>query len=184
MKKLLLIPMLVISISTLGQSLSKAWKTDLSNSLSQFKTCTTGANSEGCHKFSGESVQKVYGVNDFFSKEMQRYMLIDEIYDYLVNSSHWELLGKGYEQDALSKGQQYANDGRAVVAVKKEKTNDYGHMAIILPGELGASGSWGLRVPNAASFFTHQISKSFINQKLSYAFTPRDQGYVLIYARK
>jgi len=136
-----------------------------------------------CYRFSGESVRHVYNIKDFYSAKENRYMLIDEMYDFLEQSSQWTLLGKAYDQKALEEGQQYANEGKAVVAIMRGK--EYGHMAVLLPGELQPSGSWMLRVPNSASFFTHhQVDKSYVGKKLSYAFTPADQGHVLIYTRK
>jgi hypothetical protein len=185
MKKLLMLPILLICLKVSAQSLNANWQENLDKSLEEFIKCTETAESAAlCYRFSGESVQKVYGVNDFFDKNKQRYMLIDEIYAYLQSSDKWTLLGKGYDQDALRKSQEQANAGKAVVAIKMREGEAYGHMAIILPGELGPSGSWGLRVPNSASFFTHQPDRSFINKTISYAFTASDRGYVMIYGHK
>lgn len=185
MKALLIGLILLLGSASYGQTLSKDWKDALNNSLTEFTQCTQAAESAAlCYRFSAESVKKVYEIDDFFHEGQQRYMLIDEIYQYLEGSSDWTLLGKGYDQTALQKGQDYANEGKAVVAIKMKENEEYGHMAVILPGELGPSGSWGLSVPNSASFFTHQPEKSFVNKKLSYAFNAGDRGYVMIYGRK
>ena len=186
MKLTFLLSTLCLCFTVDAQNLNKNWESELNSSLSEFTKCSQGAETAAlCYHFSGESVKKVYGVNDFYDAAQERYMLIDEIYEYLEGSnSEWTLLGKGYDQAALKKAQEQANQGKAVVAIKKEKNEDYGHMAIILPGEMNPSGSWGLRVPNAASFFTHQAEKSFVGKKLSYAFTSSDRGYVMIYVKK
>lgn len=114
-----MLPMLVFCLNLSAQSLNADWQENLDKSLEEFMKCTETAESAAlCYQFSGESVQKVYGVNDFFDKNKQRYMLIDEIYAYLQSSSEWTLLGKGYDQDALQKSQEYANEGKAVVAIK------------------------------------------------------------------
>lgn len=182
MKRLLTLPVLLLCLNLSAQNLNTGWQENLNKSLEEFIKCTETAESAAlCYRFSGESVQKVYGVNDFFDKNKQRYMLIDEIYAYLQSSGEWTLLGKGYDQAALQKSQEYANEGKAVVAIKMREGETYGHMAIILPGELGPSGSWGLRVPNSASFFTHQPDRSFINKTIAYAFTASDRGYVMLY---
>ena len=184
MKKLMIAFCVLAAPSLYGQSLQKNWEADLNTSLTSFEQCSEDVGLVStCHQFSGESLKTVYGINDFYAKEQNRYMLIDEIYTYLESGNRWTLLGKAYDQKALEDGQKHANAGKAVVAVKKVKADDYGHMALILPGELSPSGSWNLRVPNSASFFTHQKEKSYVAKKLSYAFNPADQGYVLLYVR-
>jgi hypothetical protein len=185
MKKLSMLPMLLFCLNVSAQTLNANWQENLDKSLEGFVKCTKTAESAAlCYRFSGESVQKVYGINDFFDKSKQRYMLINEIYAYLQSNSEWTLLGKGYDQDALRKSQERANAGKAVIAIKMREGEEYGHMAIILPGELGPSGSWGLRVPNSASFFTHQPDRSFVNKTISYAFSASDRGYVMLYGHK
>lgn len=185
MKSMFCLPILCLCFNTYGQKLNNDWKSTIDDSLSEFIQCTQNAEAEAlCYPFLGESVNKVYGVNDFFDAGQKRYMKIYEISQYLEGHADWTLLGKGYNQDALQSAQEHANQGNAVIAIKKEKSDDYGHMAIILPGELNPSGSWGLRVPNSASFFTHQPDKSFVNKKLSYAFTASDRGYVKIYVHQ
>jgi hypothetical protein len=183
MRQLTTVILIAISTSLYAQSLNKNWKNELNTSLQEFMQCgNSSEDSSPCHRFAGESLKTVYKVNDFYSSEKGRYMLVTEIYDFLEKSNQWTLLGKGYDQNALNSAQQYANANKAVVAVMKGK--EYGHMVLILPGELEASGSWSQKVPNSASFFTHQADKSFIDKKLSYAFTPSDQGHILLYGRK
>lgn len=183
MRQLIIAILIAASTALHAQSLNKNWENDLNTSLKEFMLCENiDEDSSPCHRFSAESVQTVYKVNDFYSSEKGRYLLVTEIYDFLEQSSQWTLLGKGYDQNALKNAQQYANANKAVVAVMKGK--EYGHMVLILPGELQTSGSWSQKVPNSASFFTHQSDKSFINKKLSYAFTPSDQGHILLYGRK
>lgn len=185
MKYVFFVSLLLCPYFAHAQSLNGNWKSAMDQKLNTFGECARTAESPAlCFRFSGESVKEIYNTNDFYDSEKQRYMMINEIYQHLEGNENWELLGKGYDQAALQKGQEHANAGRAVVAIKKEENDNYGHMAIIVPGELDTSGSWGLRVPKAASFFTHQPDKSFVNKKLSYAFTPRDQGHILIYAKK
>ncbi|MEK6481984.1 hypothetical protein WJR50_30870 [Catalinimonas sp. 4WD22] len=182
MKYLIIAFFLTISMSLQAQHLNRNWENDLKTSLQEFMQCGSGNDVSACHSFAGESLKTVYKVNDFFSSDKGRFLEPDEIYGFLEESDQWTLLGKGYDQNALSNAQKYANGNKAVVAVMKGA--QYGHMVLILPGELQTSGSWSLKVPNSASFFTHQTDKSFVNKKLSYAFTPSDQGHVLLYARK
>ncbi|WKN33827.1 hypothetical protein PZB74_10880 [Porifericola rhodea] len=182
MKQLITVILLAFSSTLYAQSINRNWKSDLDTSLKEFMQCDDSENEAQCHKYTGASLKQVYKVNDFYASDKGRYMLVTEIYDFLQNSSQWTLLGRGYDQEALNSAQQHANANKAVVAVMKGK--EYGHMVLILPGEVENSGSWNLQVPNSASFFTHQKEKSYINKKLSYAFTNSDQGHVLLYGRK
>ncbi|MDF9795034.1 hypothetical protein OKW21_000297 [Catalinimonas alkaloidigena] len=182
MRQLLIILLIAISPSLHAQHLNRNWKSELESSLSKFMACEESESTPACHNFAGESLQTVYRINDFYSSEKGMFLEPHEIYEFLDKSDQWTLLGKGYDQNALNNAQQYANGNKAVVAVMKGET--YGHMVLILPGELQTSGSWSLKVPNSASFFTHQTDKSYVNKKLSYAFTPSDQGHVLLYGRK
>jgi hypothetical protein len=57
-------------------------------------------------------------------------------------------------------------------------------VVVITPGELRASGSWGLNVPAAASFFPADPLKSFVDKGLSFAFAKNMLKDVMIYGRK
>ncbi len=81
--------------------------------------------------------------------------------------SRWD---RPIHRASLTQAQQLANEKKAVVAVY-QNANSVGHVALVLPGNLEASGSWGLSVPNAASFFLPEPSRSFVNKGLSFAFT-------------
>ena len=105
-----------------------------------------------------------------------------EITEFLENSSQWTKIGFAYTQQNLTKAQELANSGKAVVAIYIGEDN-LGHVSIILPGELTTSGSWGLKVPNSASFFMNTPQQSYLNKPLSYAFTRNMIKNVIIYSR-
>ena len=167
-----------------GQGINNNWRQTLNNELHQFKACrntaTVGVNP--CSKYLGSTLSTVYKINDFYSKELQRYMVVSEIYEFLKNNQRWTLLGHAYEQNALSKAQTYANSKKAAVAVYLNKDGT-GHVSLILPGELSSSGSWGFKVPNSASFFINGTENSYIDKGLSYAFERVLIKDVLIYGR-
>ena len=168
---------------THGQNLNSSWKKSLDESLKSFIDCeSNGQSTTPCTNFVGETVNTVYQVNDFYSQKLGRYMLVNETAQYLESNPKWKQLGKAYEQNALKEAQQYANSGKAVVAIY---LNDQGvgHMALILPGELQPSGSWGLSVPNSASFLTSDAEKSYVGKGLSYAFPRNILKDVVIYSR-
>lgn len=174
---------LIVSFTLSGQSINEDWKKELTNSLHQFMQCEAPIDDQSpCNIFVGESLKVVYEINDFYSSSKQRYLLANEIYDFLEGSDKWTLLGNGSEQSALNNAQGYANLKKAVVAVYKAKVG-HGHIALVLPGNLVDSGKWAVKVPNSASFFLNKPAKSYINQKLSMAFSKDIKGEVKLYGR-
>ncbi|HEY8938270.1 MAG TPA: hypothetical protein VIM65_23780 [Cyclobacteriaceae bacterium] len=175
--------LLIITPAIYGQSLNNNWNNDLKNSLQQFLSCNSSTpGSQACTKFLGESLNTVYKVNDFYSSKSGRYMLPSEIATYLKDNKQWSMIGHSYEQPVLSKAQDLANAKKAVVAVYMSESG-VGHVVVITPGKLQSSGSWGLSVPNAASFFVTQPDKSFVDKSLSFAFAKAMMKDVVIYAR-
>ncbi|HEY3404667.1 MAG TPA: hypothetical protein VGK59_14860 [Ohtaekwangia sp.] len=179
--RLALTSLLLILVSSLqGQNLNPNWNAELKSSLQQFLSCQGG--SQACGKFIGESLNTVYRVNDFYSAKSGRYMLPGEIAGFLKESKQWKMLGHSYDQKVLSQAQDHANSKKAVVAVYMNESG-IGHVVVITPGQLQRSGSWGLDVPNAASFFPTQPDKSFVDKGLSFAFGKTMLKDVVIYAR-
>jgi hypothetical protein len=166
-----------------GQSLNTNWKQDLSVFLDDFLKCTGTTDKSKCGGFTGESLQKVYKINDFYAQKSGRYMTVSEIANFIKDSDQWSVLGHSYEQTTLATAQDYANAKKAVVAVYLNASG-VGHVAMIIPGELRASGSWGLNVPAAASFLPTEPEKSFVDKALSYGFAKNMLKDVMIYGRK
>lgn len=168
-----------------AQSINKNWNQELLSSLQEFVNCEN-TNPNGinpCNQFVGSSLNIVYKINDFYSQKLGRYMLTHEISSFVKESGKWTLLGHGYEQKALTAAQGYANANKAVVAIYLNAEN-IGHVALILPGELRTSGSWGFHVPNSASFFTSDPQNSYVGKSLSYAFGRDLIRHVVIYGRE
>ena len=166
-----------------GQGINNAWKTELNSSLQQFFNCqNSAAGKTECLQFMGESVKKIYKVNDFYSIKSGRYMNATEISSFLKESDKWKVIGPTYEQKTLTAAQELANSGKAVVAVYMNSAG-IGHMVVITPGQLQSSGSWGLNVPNVVSFFPSQPDKSFVDKGLSFAFGKNLIKDILIYGR-
>ena len=166
-----------------GQAINEGWEQELNKSLTEFVNCETSKNVTLCNTFIGQSLKTVYQVNDFYSESLGRYLFPHEIASFVSKSDKWTLLGHAYEPDALSEAQKYANEKKAAVAVYKS-ADGQGHMVLILPGDLIPSGSWGIKVPNTASFFLGEPEKSYISKGLSYGFKKNLIKDVLIYARK
>jgi hypothetical protein len=165
----------------LAQGINDNWQDQLNSVLADFKGCQQSAGQD-CIQYTGQALQKVYRINDFYSREKGRYLTTAEITEFLANSKSWGLLGHSYEQKTLTDAQQRANGKHAVVAVYANEEG-LGHVVLITPGKLQPSGSWGLSVPTAASFFATQPEKSFVDKGLSFAFGKNLMKDVLIYAR-
>jgi len=171
-------------LSANAQTINENWETDLTKLVGAFKTCkgTIENNVNPCSKYSGESLKVVYGLDDFFSKEINRYLTGTEIIKYLETSPQWKKSGLASDQEALTAAQNKANEKIAAVAVYSDE-NGIGHMALILPGKLKASGLWEKSVPNCSSFFMNSPSSSFSGKGLSYAFSKDMISNVIIYIR-
>lgn len=177
----LIVTVLLLTTTTLkAQNLNLNWNADLKASLDQFMLCKEGP--QVCSKFIGQSLNTVYKVNDFYSSKSGRYMTGSEIAAFLKESKQWTLFGPSYNQNILTQAQDHANSKKAVVAVYMNASG-IGHVVVITPGQLQRSGSWGLDVPNAASFFATQPDKSFVDKSLSFAFVKNMMKDVLIYGR-
>lgn len=184
MKNLIPIFLLFFFSSSYAQSINANWKQDLNKELEEMLACqntaTTGVSP--CNKYMGSALNTVYQINDFYSKEEGRHMLVNEI-DYLLkNSSKWKLLGPAYDQKALREAQELANSKKAVVAVYMNEEG-IGHVSVIVPGEMKPSGTWGFQVPNSVSFFPGDPSKSYIDKGLSYSFERAHIKSLKLYAR-
>ena len=175
----------MLATSLFGQSINSNWKQDLNTAIETFKNCDQNMASKDnpCYKYIGESVNLVYQVNDFFSKEYERYLSGSEIIEFIKSGSQWKSLGFGYDQKALDEAQNYANADKAVIAVYMSD-EQIGNVSLILPGKLSMSGSWGFNVPNSASFFVSEPRKSYLDKGLSYAFTRSMIRSVTIYGRE
>jgi hypothetical protein len=149
----------------------------LNDALTKFAACPLPLEAS-CRATLAQALEHLYTVKDFGSEP--KYMTPAEIGKKVAGDANWTHLGSASDQNALKTAQDNANCGKAVVAVLASETG--GHVAIVLPGSLSHSGGWKLDVPNSASFFTHNPSKSFAGKPLSYSF-PKAEG-IELYARK
>ena len=170
---------------TQAQNFNENWQTELNKLVVDFKACkgTIENNYNPCSKFSGESLKVVYGLDDFYSKDLNRYMTGTEIASFLETSGLWQKSGMGSDQAVLNAAQETANKKKAVVAVHTDE-DGFGHIALILPGKATPSGLWKMNVPNCSSFFMNSPSSSFSEKGLSYAFARTMISNVIIYSRK
>ncbi len=183
MRCVITILLLVSSTFSYAQYLSGNWQNHLQNHIVDFQSCNS-SNEENakCFQQIGKALHSLYKMNDFYSRDKNRYMTVSEINDYLENNTQWKLLGKGYDQAVLEQAQNLANKKRAVIAIYLNEER-LGQLAYILPGDMTASGSWGLKVPNSGAFNASAPEKSYKDKGLSYSFPRRLITNVQIYTR-
>lgn len=167
-----------------AQNLNANWSTELTKCFEESKNCQSSqsSNYNSCSKFIGESLDVVYGLKDFYSKDLNRNLTGTEIIKYLETNNSWVKIGPAYDQSSLDQAQKLSNSGNAVVAVYLDK-DKLGNVSIILPGEQSASGSWGLKVPNSVAYFVNAPQRSYLNKGLSYTFTRNMIKDVIIYKK-
>lgn len=184
LKGLFFAAMLLLSSSVLfGQSINTNWKKDLNVLLEEYLKCAgSSENNYGCSAFISESIAKVYKVNNVYVDKLKRYKLMNEMSEVIAEPAQWTLLGHAYDQKILDQAQTLANANKAVVAVYNTPEG-VKHIALILPGDLQFSGTWGFKVPNSASFVLNDPTKSFVEKGLSYAFTRNMIKDVKLYSK-
>ncbi len=163
-----------------GQSLNKNWKEDLTLTLEQFLKCsTTESDKTVCASFIEKSLADVYNLDalNMEASSKQSPGLVN------MKGGQWSVLGMAFDQKVLESAQRFANENKAVIAVYKPSGEMVKHVALILPGDLQYSGSWGYKVPNSASFFITTPDKSYIDKGLSYAFAKTMLLRVTLYVR-
>ena len=143
-----------------------------------YYTCRKNATKKSdCRSFTSEAICRFYTIEDF--KKGDEYIDYIKIKDQITSFVGWEMIGTAESQEVLDKAQKNANNHVATVAWDSSK--DYGHIAIILPGQQKKSGKWGLMVPNSASFFRHK-QECYFDKPLSYSYTsPKN---IMIYSKK
>ena len=130
-----------------------------------------------CNHFTAEAICRFYEIDDF--KKGDEYVSYREIKDLVtLNGGAWKPIGIATNQADLDLAQDNANNAKATIAFDPNKSN---HVAIILPGNNQKSSSWGLNVPNSASYFVHK-HECYFDKGLSYYFSSPEG--IILYAKK
>lgn len=176
--KRIIVAVILLFALAQAQAQNENWKADLASDLQAFISCATATNDRTqCTTFVESSITRVFKLEAPNSESTGSIIPVS-----FANNDQWSRLGKAYEQAVLNSAQEMANNHRAVVAVLEGPAGEMMHMALILPGALRFSGSWGFSVPNSASFFLTAPEKSYTEKGLSYAFTRNMVKDVTLYA--
>ncbi len=161
----------------------KNWEETLNQTLRDFKACMSKENKTVCQTYTAKAIKQVYTINDFYQASSKTDMNPFEIQAYITNSSAWTKLGQAFKPEVMSKAQGLCNAGKPVLIILRGEGPADAHVSLVLPGDLQTSGSWGMRVPNVAAFFTHNPENSFVNKSISYAYTKGMLLQLEVYAR-
>ena len=134
---------------------------------SKFLSCSNEYGDK-CRNYTSELISSVYGIMKL--KSGDRFMSNAELAIHISESENWQLLGPAYKHEVLAESQRLANESKPVVAVYRDEFDRLMHVAVVLPGEMKQSGTWGMLVPNSVSLAVYDSDHSFINKGLSYAF--------------
>ena len=135
-----------------------------------------------CNRFVSKGLVDLHGVSDFVRGD--GHLTANEIYDYVSQpSSGWKSIGVLADTDNSLCAQFLANRGTPVIAAIKHAV--HGHVALVLPGELKSSTTWGAFAPNSAAFkyFSPNSAQTYVNGRLSQAFTAADAATAFYFYR-
>jgi hypothetical protein len=139
--------------------------------------CTAaGPDRTVCRHFTGEALQKLFGIGDFCN-ESRCFKAVEIEWELRNNPDKWGALGAANDQAVLDKARELSANGKAVIAV--QNNDDRGQIGIIMPGAAVPSGKWGLNVPIAVAARVDRPEASFYGKGISWLFS--DPARVAIY---
>jgi hypothetical protein len=159
--------------------------------LSEFMKCEAGNRTNDlspCNTFASRGLEAIYGVKDFKTGKSSHQSANGMWNEVNKPDSQWKKLGAVLDEQNNICAQSIANAGLPVVALRQRQ--GHGHVALIIPGELKDSGTWGMKTANSASFFLRQTpdeiyskSQGYLDKALSSAFTKEDAKDALFFYR-
>lgn len=149
----------------------------IESALGQDNACRAGApdrdtfaTSTACNLFVGRVMARMYGLSSFVSSDGS-FLKANEIAILMPTWNDWLDLGSAGDQANLTAAADAAKLNYPVLAVwANPVAGKPGHVALVGPGPLTPSGSWGLRTPVAASFTLDHPEKAFMGKPLACAF--------------
>ena len=159
--------------------------------LGEFMKCEVGNKTNDlspCNTFASRGLEAIYGVKDFKTGKSSHQSANDMWKKVHEENSRWQKIGAVLDQQNNLCAQSVANAGWPVIALRYRE--GHGHVALVIPGELKDSGTWGMKTANSASFFLRQTpeeiyskSQGYLDKALSAAFTKEDAKDVVFFYR-
>ena len=138
---------------------------------------------EACNDFVAASIQREWSLDHFWMEDENRFMTVREIKTWLPiegSLSGWDFLGTANEAAAQASAAEKAGEGQPVVAVYHDG-RDPGYVALVLPGELQNSGTYGIPVSRIAQTGLNNPANSFIGCSFSYGLGKKRAPETLLY---
>lgn len=136
-----------------------------------------------CEDFVAGSIQREWSLDHFWLEDESRFMTVREIGAWLPiegSLSGWEFLGSANEAGVQEKAAERAATGQPVVAVNNNGRTP-GKVALVLPGALHNSGTYGIPVTRIAQTGARGAASSFVGCAFSYGFGRKKAPETLIY---
>lgn len=159
--------------------------------LGEFMKCEVGNemnDSSPCNTFASRGLEAIYGVKDFKTGKSSHQSANGMWNEVHKSDSQWKKLGAVLDEQNNLCAQSIANAGWPVIALRERK--GHGHVALVIPGELKDSGSWGMKTANSASFFYRETpeemyskSQGYLDKALSSAFIKEDAKDAVFFYR-
>ena len=159
---------------------------NLENQLYQNFACFDDPNNvdTACNYFVGKSLNDFYSTPDFFDSATGTYMNSKTMKEFLHGDGAqkgWRKIGKADNQADHQSAADSAKAKKPTIAIWHEG-GDTGHVALVLPGELRASG-FGFKVARIAQTRLGKIKGSFIGCRLSAGFGPGKKAQVEFFTK-
>ena len=139
---------------------------------------------EKCNDFVADSVQREWALDHFWMEDKSRFMTVREMKSWLSiegSLNGWDFLGTANEAEVQAGAAERAGAGQAVVAIY-HSGSARGHVALVLPGELQNSGTYGIPVARIAQTGLSNPTNSFVGCAFSYGLGKSKASETLIYA--
>lgn len=140
--------------------------------IDEFITCKENAEAaHSCKHYLAHAICGHFGINDFMTDDGE-YLSYDKLAGAIDGNDQWKYLGTASRQVDMDRAQEITNEGGAVLAVNTDMGKS--NVAIVVPGELVKSNSWGLNCLNVAFFFPNKPERSFASKTINYAWLKAD----------
>ncbi|WP_459210149.1 hypothetical protein [Aquimarina rhabdastrellae] len=140
---------------------------DFTTVVSDFIACKQQASERNhCRNSISQIISQTYSIADF-KDQKNGYVIYDSIRPIISRSNQWKKLGSALNQQHLDQAMEHTNNGGLSLVIDTE--NSYGHVVMLVPGEMKKSSSWNLQLPPVLSLLNFKPEKSFNGKALSYA---------------
>lgn len=139
---------------------------------------------EKCKNFVADSIQREWTLDHFWLEDKSRFMTVREMKSWLSiegTLNGWEFLGTANEASVHAGAAERAGAGQPVVAVYHSGSTR-GQVALVLPGDLQNSGTYGIPVARIAQTGLNNSTNSFLGCAFSYGLGNTKASEALIYA--